>query len=107
MNEEQREKRDARVRQLADAAAEAGIGGRGVLSPEGLAELSIHIQMRINLALDEQAKEIAAALTEQQAILESLPTGPGVNERAQMRVATEASAFAHAADIAAGFGDDR
>lgn len=78
MNEEQRKQRDARVAELADEAVAAW----------DLGHLREAIRERINLALDEQAKEIAAAI------------------RAH-HVYGSTTMMSEAADIAAGFGDDR
>jgi hypothetical protein len=94
VNEEQRKQRDLRVLQLAASAVEASEVA-GVLAAAELADLRENVQIRLNLALDEQAKQIAAAI---QARAEWL------RENRQTRTA---EGCADAGELAAGFGDDR
>jgi hypothetical protein len=58
VNEEQRKQRDARIAELAEATIDACAS-----SERG--ELASQIRARINLALDEQAKQIAAAIRQE------------------------------------------
>jgi hypothetical protein len=92
VNEEQRKQRDARVAELAEAAVEwSGVGGN--LTRSEIADMEAQIRSRINLALDEQAIEIAAAIRQEG------------DDRGGWGDA--APGYYQAAKIAAGFGDDR
>lgn len=86
MNEEQRQQRDARVAELAAETVAAWERWQGANK-----SLQTEIRMRINLALDEQAKEIAWAIREEAL---GKPVQPG-------------DYYSRCAEIAAGFGDDR
>jgi len=94
VNEEQRRQRDARVAELAEAAVESSEVG-GNLTRSEIEDLEVQVRMRINLALDEQAQEIAAAIESRVQWL---------RENRQTRTAEGCS---DAGYIAAGFGDDR
>jgi hypothetical protein len=87
VNEEQRKQRDARVAELAEAAVDEVVWFRPTAVPE---VLKAAFRARINLALDEQAKEIAAA------IAPSEGSDWGGEDY-----------YTECAEIAAGFGDDR
>lgn len=89
MNEEQRKQQNARVAVLADAAVDSW-------ADANFDNLRAEVQARINLALDEQAKQIAAAI---QTIDEGWGSEHYCHGRETMRD--------DAAKIAAGFGDDR
>lgn len=93
MNEEQRKQRDARVAELAEETVAAWDRYQGEHK-----SLQEEIRASIKVALGEQAKEIAAAIErfrrEPLTLAETLDLSPSKQ-------------LGRAADIAAGFGDDR